>query len=501
MSQGLSFSTAEGAVGEIQRIYKHQTDRLVETYQAFLDGQTPAGHVHAYYPEVTIKIDEYPELKDRSQAYGFAVEPGTYSSTVTRPDIMSAYYKDQFERLIKNHGVNIEVGLSGIPIPLAFALNETRKIKIPETVNQQDMEDPDGIIRRHFDLPDQDNYISTPNGIDWDDPQFPLFWYNGPFTDRSLQRLLHYTGTSPEHFQKYILFTNYADYIEEFRRVAEGEMNQDKERENPYLAFVEPGNRVTLNENIPHAREHFNLVRGQKPAREPQMPAYHLVRQNGMGISIVNIGVGPSNAKTITDELAVLRPHAWMMVGHCAGLAYTQRVGDYVLPNGYVLEDGLMEKEIGQDVDLPELSEIHRATTDAVRTILGVEGRQYKESVRTGIITTTADRNWEAPRSKQVLGELRAKFARNRSMALDMESATIAANGFRHHVPYGALLCVSDKPLHGVPKLPGQALNFYRGRVRQQFDIVMQAMDNIRAMGDQVHSRKMRSDFEYVPTR
>ena len=51
-----------------------------------------------------------------------------------------------------------------------------------------------------------------------------------------------------------------------------------------------------------------------------QMPAYHCVRADGRGVSLVNIGVGPSNAKTITDHIAVLRPHCWLMVGHCAGL-------------------------------------------------------------------------------------------------------------------------------------------------------------------------------------
>ena len=48
-----------------------------------------------------------------------------------------------------------------------------------------------------------------------------------------------------------------------------------------------------------------------------QMPAYHLIASDGHGITLVNIGVGPSNAKTATDHIAVLRPHAWLMVGHC----------------------------------------------------------------------------------------------------------------------------------------------------------------------------------------
>jgi nucleoside phosphorylase len=57
------------------------------------------------------------------------------------------------------------------------------------------------------------------------------------------------------------------------------------------------------------------------------------------GITLINIGIGPSNARNVTDHVAVLRPHAWLMVGHCAGLRNTQRLGDYVLAHGYVRED------------------------------------------------------------------------------------------------------------------------------------------------------------------
>src|SRR3546814_21190408 len=69
--------------------------------------------------------------------------------------------------------------------------------------------------------------------------------------------------------------------------------------------------------------------------RRHQMPAYHLIAPGGSGISLVNIGVGPSNAKTICDHLAVLRPDAWLMIGHRGGLRPTQRIGDYVLAHPY----------------------------------------------------------------------------------------------------------------------------------------------------------------------
>jgi AMP nucleosidase len=82
-------------------------------------------------------------------------------------------------------------------------------------------------------------------------------------------------------------------------------------------------------------------------------------------------------------------------------------------------------------------------------------------------------------------------------VALDMESATIAANGFRFRVPYGTLLCVSDKPLHGEIKLPGMANTFYRERVDQHLRIGMRAVELLRQQRPgSLHSRKLRSFAE-----
>ena len=76
-----------------------------------------------------------------------------------------------------------------------------------------------------------------------------------------------------------------------------------------------------------------------------------------------------------------------------------------------------------------------------------------------------------------------------------MESATIAANGFRFRVPYGTLLCVSDRPLHGEIKLPGSAEQFYRARIAQHLNIGLDAMAILKDAADTgtLHSRKLRS--------
>ena len=132
--------------------------------------------------------------------------------------------------------------------------------------------------------------------------------------DYSLSCLRHYTGTSPEHFQRFVLFTNYQRYVDEFVQYSLSEIKNG----NSFHAFVEPGNKVHTNSLLIDSP-----ASGEAATKLPQMPAYHLVRDGHVGVTLVNIGVGPSNAKTITDHVAVLRPHCWVMIGHCGGLHHT----------------------------------------------------------------------------------------------------------------------------------------------------------------------------------
>ncbi len=113
--------------------------------------------------------------------------------------------------------------------------------------------------------------------------------------------------------------------------------------------------------------------------------------------------------------------------------------------------------------------------------------------MRTGTVATIDNRNWELRDHREPV----QRFSQSRAIALDMESATIAANGFRFRVPYGTLLCVSDKPLHGEIKLPGMADAFYRSQVDQHLQIGILAMEKLRALGlERLHSRKLRSFTE-----
>jgi len=516
----LRFTDPQAALAQVQRIYEAGVAHLRDALARYVAGEEPRGRVRACYPSVRLETSTVAR-PDSRLAYGFVAGPGVFETTLTRPDLYARYYAAQFELLIANHGVELLVGTSRQPIPVHFAFAEQYHVEAElEPARLQRMRDL-------FDLPDlaaMDDGIANGTHEPAAGEPHPLALFTAPRVDYSLHRLRHYTGTSASHFQNYVLFTNYQFYIDEFVRIGRQLMAVPDAAGDGYVAFVEPGGSVTWRAGAAPAPGAAGADRGlaapadrasdplpplagravaddephdagdrQRPLRLPQMPAYHLVRADASGITMVNIGVGPANAKTITDHIAVLRPHAWIMLGHCAGLRNTQRLGDYVLAHGYVREDHVLDEDLPLWVPIPALAEIQVALEAAVADVTQLSGYELKRIMRTGTVASTDNRNWELLPHR---GPTR-RFSQSRAVALDMESATIAANGFRFRVPYGTLLCVSDKPLHGEIKLPGMANRFYRASVDQHLRIGMRAIELLRRSGlNRLHSRKLRSFAE-----
>jgi len=486
------FDDAAAALARVQALYQQSVDHLRAAMQRFVAGQDLPGRVRAFYPYVRIdtRTDWQAPTDDEAQrlSYGFVATAGSYATTLTRPDLFADYLLQQMALLMRNHGVRLEVGTSKEPMPVHFSFAEHEHMEGEMNAQRR------ARLRNFFDLPDlgaMDDSIANGTWRPAQGQPQPLALFPGARTDYSLHRLRHYTGTRPTHFQNYVLFTNYQFYIDEFIALGHAEMAK---ADSPYEAFVEPGDVVTRRTGLSSQADD---ARGSAPARLPQMPAYHLVRPGHSGITMVNIGVGPANAKNITDHIAVLRPHAWLMVGHCAGLRTSQQLGDYVLAHAYVREDHVLDEELPLWVPIPALAEIQVALEQAVAEVTGCQGPELKRVMRTGTVASTDNRNWELLPTHNAATTPQQRFSQSRAVALDMESATIAANGFRFRVPYGTLLCVSDKPLHGEIKLPGMANHFYRERVSQHLQIGIRALEKLRAAGPaQLHSRKLRSFAE-----
>ncbi len=485
-----SFKDAEKALHWVGEIYTSNIDYLRHAFLEFQKGKWHEARVHAYYPYLEITTKKTPAVDNRL-SFGFLSRPGVYRTTLTRPDLYHAYYLEQFSLLLKSHPESeLRVGVSNVPIPLHFALGENFHLESDLSTDQltglPDIFDQPDLTMMDDTIPNGTHVIKAGEAA-------PLALFVAPRVDLSIQRLKHYTGTTADHFQKFVMFTNYQFYVDEFVRLGhelmsasdDADITQERSR---YTSFVEPGNVITHNVNTD--KNGRGMTEGKKLSRLPQMPAYHLKRADGTGITLINIGIGPSNAKTITDHVAVLRSHTWLMLGHCAGLRNSQKLGDYVLAHGYVRDDNVLDSAVPLWVPIPALSEIQIALEKAVSQVTGLDAYEQKKIMRTGTIATVSDRNWELWEQSVPVQRL----SQCRAVALDMESATIATNGFRFRVPYGTLLCVSDKPLHGQLKLPGMADKFYRDRVDQHLKIGLMAMDKVRALGyGRVHSRKLRS--------
>jgi AMP nucleosidase len=467
----VAFDDAAAAVGRIQEIYSDAVERIRSAFASAAGGGAP-GLTEAFYPYVVVPVGRSDLHIDARLSYGVLLEPGTYGITVTRPDLFGRYYEEQIGYILRHHGVPVYVGISDRRVPLPFVIEES-----VTDISEADLRG----LQEHFALPDlsaTDDAIANgtlPHGSD--DPR-PLALFTAERVDYSLARLHHYTGTSPVHFQNFVLLTNYQRYVDEFVNLGRNLVGKDG-----YSGFVAPGNLVLPSEPRASGGPDPN-----SPRYLPQMPAYHLKREDGGGITLINIGVGPSNAKTITDHLAVLRPHCWLMLGHCAGLRRSQLLGDYVLAHGYVRDDHVLDQDLPNWVPVPPIAEVQVALQEATALVTGLRGQDLKTRLRTGTVATTDNRNWELR-----FDELFSRLNLSRAIAVDMESATVAANGLRFRVPYGTLLCVSDKPLHGELKLSGMANAFYRERVSQHLSVGLETMRLLREQGvDRLHSRKLR---------
>ncbi len=265
----------------------------------------------------------------------------------------------------------------------------------------------------------------------WDLRRKKLFLFAPERMALSIDRLQHYTGTAAESFQRYVLLTNYSWHVEEFRAAL------------PDCTGPDSGGR--------------------------QMPAWHHMLPGRAGVTMVNIGIGPSNAKTITDHLAVLRPDLVLMIGHCAGLRNHQEIGDLVLAAGYLRDDRVLDDMLPLSVPV--------VSNHTLNTLLLGELAARGLRSRMGIVYTTANRNWELH-----LALVEDRLRLSRALAVDMESATVAANGFRYRIPTATLLAVSDKPLHAQPKLSADAQSFYAASRRQHVEIAIAVAGNVRQM-------------------
>jgi AMP nucleosidase len=449
--------------------YEASVERLQSALARYLkDGVSPQADERARrdfcYPELIITYAGKERETVTNLAFGKLEKIGTYRTTVTKPDLFAEYIGEQLDLLAEQYDLEISVGRSGQEIPFPYVLDGSADLELG-TVSPNE-------LARHFpttELADIGDEIADGLLRGRDSNNSPLALFDALRTDFSLARLRHYTGAPAEHVQKYILFTNYHRYVDEFVSWACMQVGNGR-----YTALSGAGGLY-----VDQPTDNAAQLVADSTWRRHQMPAYHLIAPDGSGITLVNIGVGPSNAKTICDHLAVMRPEAWLMIGHCGGLRETQRIGDYVLAHAYLRDDHILDEVLPPEIPIPPIAEVQQALAGAAEQVSGTSGANLKRRMRTGTVVTTDDRNWELRYSASAL-----RFSQ----------------GYRFRVPYGTLLCVSDKPLHGEIKLPGQANRFYEEAIAAHLQIGVQTCELLRAAGNSLHSRKLRA-FNEPPFR
>ncbi|WP_084398590.1 AMP nucleosidase [Henriciella aquimarina] len=478
--------TPEQVVDALEALYEDAVNALTTSLERYLqDGTPPSADLRQSrafcYPALIIRYDPDGPPPPISRAFGKMSEAGTYISTITKPDYFRPYLLEQLYPLMRDYPVEVEVKPSGSEIPYAYVWDQADAGGLEE-VNPAE-------LAKWFPSPKLANIGDEVADGELYEPgsNRPLALFDAPRTDFSLKRLAHYTGTPVDHMQRYVLFTNYHRYVDAFCDWAVEQLGAGSR----YTGLSVAGGLV-VDDKTPEAKAAIDAA----PWRRFQMPAYHLMAEGRTGITLVNIGVGPSNAKTITDHLAVLRPECWLMVGHCGGLRHSQQIGDYVLAHAYMRDDHVLDGVLPPDIPIPPIAEVQIALQEAAADVTGEHGEALKKRLRTGTVVTTDDRNWELR-----FTETARRFNQSRAIGIDMESATIAANGYRLRVPYGVLLCVSDKPLHGEIKLPGAANRFYERAIGEHIRIGIQTLERLAGEGGAaLHSRKLRA-FDEPPFR
>jgi AMP nucleosidase len=200
--------------------------------------------------------------------------------------------------------------------------------------------------------------------------------------------LPRYTGEVLENFGKYVLLTNFSNYVHMFA----------KWNNVPVVGLDRPMQCATAE-----------------------------------GITIINFGMGSPGAATVMDLLTAINPEAVLFLGKCGGLKRRNKIGDLILPIAAIRGEGTSNDYFPPEVPAMPAFALQKAISTTIR--------DNQVDYWTGTVYTTNRRVWE---HDEVFKEY---LTRVRAYAIDMETATIFTVGFYNKIPTGALLLVSDQPM------------------------------------------------------
>ena len=210
------FRDADAAVERLNELYRTASKFLCNAFSQAAEGGIPSARARAFYPEIRLTTTSH-EVGDSRLSFGHVAGPGTYSTTVTRPDLFASYLKQQIALVMENHDVPVRIGPSTTPMPVHFAVANDASVTVPQSGVMEYS------LRDYFDVPDLStthDEIVNGYGFAHTDGAQALAPFPAQRVDYSLARLAHYTATAPDHFQNHVLFTNYQFYVDEFEAFA-----------------------------------------------------------------------------------------------------------------------------------------------------------------------------------------------------------------------------------------------------------------------------------------
>ncbi|HVY12607.1 MAG TPA: hypothetical protein VHB73_03475 [Alphaproteobacteria bacterium] len=484
------FTDIDKAVAFATALEKRQKDRVDAAFRNYQQKGPEAcakairerkfRHVGAVYISIDASFFLAPE--DRTLGINFFGDNGLYKGTLAHLELFGPKLAAALKEARKNHGLEeiaIEVGIDSehyIPLDYALsvplALDRKSEHLLPaffKRLHTVDAENKRGIIEPH----------NSPK-------PFPLTFSHAERVYFEKGQYERYTNTSVEFATNCWFLFNFPVLMDLFLNLSQdilrGKAPAFIERQEEFVELITPGNlRYTRdNPDEPH-------VASLPPSpTNGQMPAYHLRRADGTGISCALIGTGPSNAKNFMDKLSVVRPELVVMAGICAGFGPGWERGDFVLASSFSRQEHILDDVLPPHVASPTPShEVKQSLRRAVTEIFGLDSRKARERMRECIVMTVNDRESD---TKSHIFE---KVMQSHAHALEMESATVAACAFLEGYLHAFFGLMSDRPYTGDIRTSVSAHNLQKEHFTDFVQVLVLAAQLFQQREDR-HSRKLR---------
>ena len=422
------FDSAKAAVQAAADIEDTSRSAIAGALDSVRRRKSPAATL-GYYPVIALPApSDISAVPPGASSGFFPVADRLYMNNVSRVGQRLSYFVANVDTIMRTHNVRPLVGLGTTPIPVEYC------------AELDGSESAAGITRfSRFSYKAIMEGSVPPKGL------YHLSPYDALLQDYFWECLRHYTGTDPQHFQRFIVLFNYRKYEAVLREICPHIVRR-KFRQLPecnkgeYSEFILPDGFDTC---------------GGNGDTEWQMPAYHLKRPDGLGISFVNVGVGAPSAVTLAEAVCSLRPDLVLMAGHCGGVAQQHQIGNFIVGSDFVSFCGATARDVPPEMNFVAPGEVVQSNCEALRQVYELTQSQYKDRVERGTMASLDYRHWVVRATWYSL------IAKARAHGVDMESAEVARLCKVARTPFGFLGMITDIPPFNKPKLRGPARRLY----------------------------------------